>query len=149
MLSRPAVRVWLSAVAFLVFAGLLLVLPSVLYGQSDSTATTPDKTGIFGALINHYFGAIVAAIQSGLLWLATRASPGWKKVPEALKWGILYLVGVALTFVSLKTGFGSAPIEGNALTLAAVLGSVPTLASGVIFKLGGHKVPATTSTPTA
>lgn len=99
-----------------------------------------DRTGIFGPLIDHYFGAIVALIQSGGLWLATKASPGWKRTPEPVKWGILYLIGVGLTWLSLKTGFGSEPIEGNALTLAMVLGSVPTLASGLIFKIGGHKV---------
>ncbi len=130
-------------------AAIVIVLaPTLLFAQ-DSIAVVHDKTGIFGSLIDHYFGAIVAGFQSGILWLATKASPRWKALAEPIKWGVLYLLGVLLTFLSLKTGLGNGgEIAGNALTLAAVLGTVPTLASGIIFKLGGHKVPAT-ATPTA
>lgn len=125
----------------LIVVAVLLLAGHPLWAQADSTTTT-DKTGIFGAVIDHYFGAIVALIQSLLVYLLGKASPQWAKVPEIAKWAVLYFVGVALTWISLKTGFGGATIEGNALTTAMVVGSVPTLASGLVFKLGGHSVKA-------
>jgi hypothetical protein len=117
----------------------LLVLPALLLAQ-DSTVVVADRTGAFGLLIDHYFGAIVALIQSGLTWVFTKESAAWRRIPEVAKWGVLYAIGYVLTFISLKTGFGGATIDGNALTTAGVLAAVPTLASGLIFKLGGHKV---------
>lgn len=132
---RTAKLVALSCLLACLFA-------AVVHAQADTAVVaTPDKTGVFGGLIDHYFGAIVGLLQSGLLWIFTKSSAGWRKVPEPLKWGALYLVGFALTWLSLKTGFGGTQIDGNALTTAGVLASVPTLASGLIFKLGGHKVP--------
>jgi hypothetical protein len=126
----------------------LLAITGTLLAQAD-TAVVADKTGLFGGLINHYFGAIIALIQSALVWVFGKSSPTWKKFPEPLKWGVLYLVGFALTWISLKTGFGGVQIEGNALTTTGVLAAVPTLASGLIFKLGGHKVPPPPSAPEA
>jgi hypothetical protein len=129
----------------LAMLGLIVALVTAVAGHQQVI----DHTGIFGAMIDHYFGAIIGLLQSGLLWLATKASPRWRVTAEPIKWGVLYLLGVLLTFISLKTGFGSQPVEGNALTLAAVLASVPTLASGLIFKIGGHKVPLPAATASA
>lgn len=113
-----------------------------LLAQADTTVLVPDRLGLFGGLVDHYFGAIVALIQSGLTYFFTKSSPAWRKVPEIAKWGVLYLIGFVLTWISLKTGFGGAQIDGNVLTTAGVLAAVPTLASGLIFKLGGHNVTA-------
>lgn len=129
-----------SAPGFTLALLAFVLVPALLAAQAD-TAVVADKTGIAGALIDHYFGAIVAAIQSGLLWIFTKSSPAWAKVPEVLKWGVLYLVGFVLTWLSLKTGIGGVKIDGNALTAAGVLAAVPTVASGLIYKLGGHRTP--------
>lgn len=142
-------RLGFAALVASLLLAVLLAFPSALWAltapvlvlfQGDTVVAVHDKTGIFGGLIDHYFGAIVAAIQSGLVFIFTKSSAKWRGIPEPLKWGFLYLVGFGLTWVSLKTGFGGVKIDGNALTTAGVLASVPTLASGLIFKLGGHNV---------
>lgn len=124
--------------AFVCLALAVLAAPALLFAQDA------DKTGIAGALIDHWFLPVVALLQSvatkGIAYIA----PAWKKLSEPIKWTVLYAVGIAITFVGRKFGFMGV-ISGDNLSqlgTAGVLAAFPTTAAALIYKLGGHKVPS-------
>lgn len=115
---------------------LLFALPSLLFAQDAD----PDRTGVFGSVIDYWFLPIVTFLQSAVLKGFEIASPTWRKLNEGVKWTVLYFVGLALTWASGQLGF-NATIDGVQLADAAVIAAIPTVVSGLIFKFGRHKVP--------
>lgn len=110
----------------------------------DTVIVAPgeDATGIFGPIIDYWFLPIIAFLQSAVLKGFELAGPAWAKVSEPVKWTVLYLVGLALTWLSGQLGF-NATIDGVQLTDAAVISAIPTVVAGLIFKFGRHHVPVT------
>ncbi len=110
--------------------------------QADSVT---DKTGLAGAVIDHWFLPVVALLQSGATKLLAFAMPGWQKLNQLVQWTILYGAGLLITFVGIKLGWVHLNVTGDTLSqlgTAGVLATFPTAAAGLIYKISGHKVPS-------
>lgn len=129
---------------------LALVIVGIVHAQ-DSNAVIPDKTGLFGAVIDHWFLPVVGAVQSGVTWvIAHGLGATWKKINVMVQWTILYGVGLIVSYVGVRLGWMGLSVtpEGlQALGVAGVLATFPTAAAGLIYRLGGHRVPEVNKVP--
>jgi hypothetical protein len=118
----------------------LLVTAGALFSQ-DSTVAVPDKTGLLGPIIDHFWEFAITLATSGTVWLIARLNEGFAKTHQAVKW--LFLYGFALGYNLLAGWLGLTPLDAvaPALGLAMVQGT----AAALVYKLAGHKTPILTA----
>lgn len=101
---------------------------------------TQDHTGAFGPAIDYYFPVVVAFLQSLLLKGITLASEQVKDWGTPAKWGALFVLGLVVNYLAAHTGFALTEPNAQNWTTPGALAAVQTVAAGLIYRFGGHKV---------
>lgn len=107
----------------------------------DSTVNAPDRTGVFGPVLDQAWVALAPMLSSAVLWAIAKANDLVRNLPSVAKWAILYFL--TLAFNALGKAFGWEGVDPLTYTWTDGAGvtAVQTFAVALVYFFGKHRLP--------
>jgi len=132
---------WRTVIAWVTLFVFFLALPVLLVAQVDTTATDPDRLGLFGPLLDQFWPMIDAALASATVWAIRQGTALMRTWPAPAIWAVLYGLNLLYNIVARLLGIVEIDPVAHTWTDGAALAAVQTFAAALPYYFGRHKVP--------